>query len=102
MSKEKLLQCPFCGGEEFSTSSCYHYNTVLCKKCHTECIFPDLKKDGFNQTWNTRTPSLDWIVNRAVELGRKRDKIVNVWDAGSYYTSEEILEQIKKELGEKL
>lgn len=91
-----MSRCMQCGSKECYSSNCGdpEFNDLREQVDELEDEICALKSKVDSQ--------LDWIVNRAVELGRKRDKIVNVWDAGSYYTSEEILEQIKKELGEKL
>lgn len=54
--------------------------------------------------WNARTPSLDWIVNRAVGIARNNfwiDMDTNEQKFGWRPSEEQILEQIKKELEER-
>lgn len=65
------------------------------------CKHERLRHETFYYEAGTRSPTLiNWIVNRAVELAR--DTFIEEFSGDEvYYTSQEVLQQIKKELGEK-
>jgi len=110
---EELLPCPFCGDREYVISaeegSRHNWYRVCCDNCTAKGEMADSKQQAV-KLWNTRTPSLDWIVNRAVELGQETE----ICETGKIITgdrfqhiifrnnSSQILQIIKKELGEKL
>jgi len=90
MSEEKLAEAKRCIE---ACSNYLHYEGSL------------IANYDLNKAVSTLT---EWIVNRAVELGRVDDErqFKNIygqtcWDKEYKKTPEEILEQIKKELGEK-
>lgn len=104
----EILPCPLCGGVSFYRDSTNFDDYIYCNVCQLQ-LEPagGYTKETLIEQWNTRTPSLDWIVTRAVELGRVDDErqFKNIygqtcWDKEYKKTPEEILEQIKKELGE--
>jgi hypothetical protein len=73
MSKEKLLLCPFCGGEVYLDRE-----YIFCDDCHLimriddrlyngEAITYDEAKEQTIKAWNTRKP-LDRIVEQLEEM----------------------------------
>ncbi len=87
----EILPCPLCGGVSFYRDSTNFDDYIYCNVCQLQ-LEPagGYTKETLIEQWNTRTPSLDWIVNRAMSL----------YD-DCYYTPEQIITAIEKELGEK-
>lgn len=110
--EQKLLPCPFCGCAMLIVNAPTYDNgpewfNAECTKCSATIEGGYDEQDAISAC-NFRTPSLDWIVNRAVELGREDDERQHkniygqtYWDKEYIKSPEEILEVIKKELGEK-
>ena len=78
MSDERLLTCPFCGGEancsDYYGEDCIFEYLVICLDCgvSTQTF---LTEEEAIEAWNTRKP-----MERIVE--RLEDKFVSTWDCG--------------------
>lgn len=86
MSDERLLPCPFCGGEAYINyetmvdERTIYWAQVLCKQCHARSCgswrnsYTNAEKKEV-KAWNTRKP-----MERIVE--QLEDKFVSTWDCG--------------------
>lgn len=59
-TSDKLLPCPFCGGEAKWSNALHNY--IECKECGFETIWYDTEAEAIT-IWNTRKP-MERIVER--------------------------------------
>jgi Lar family restriction alleviation protein len=91
--QNKLLPCPFCGGE----ANVIGYKTFYaqCTECGVATGFYNTIEQT-NEAWNTRKP-----MERIVEqLEEEIDCAKNQWDDSEYYTGQAHAFEIAKEIVE--
>ena len=85
MQKNKLLPCPFCGGEAKLIEN-NHYtdiHSVICKNCYIESDRYCTQEKAI-RAWNTRKP-MECIMEQLEEC---MSDAKNLWDNNDYYTGQ--------------
>lgn len=83
--QNKLLECPFCGGEakvSKNGAGCYQ---VYCCNCESrQYAYAHKTEEEAIEQWNTRKP-----MERIVEqLEESMNEAKNLWDDDEYYTGQ--------------
>ena len=98
MSDEKLLPCPFCGGEAelMRFPKCDRKYVVICenKQCMASVGNYSYTKEEAIKAWNTRKP-MERIVERLEELKQR------AWDE-KYQTLCDAIDIVKEEGGKEV
>lgn len=88
MQKNKLKNCPFCGGTDFITSS---KDCIQCKKCETVAT---------KSIWNTRVNTELDRYKKALGVAKEYLQAIGTYETFSYITREslsKITEILEKE-----
>ena len=90
MSEERLLPCPFCGGEAYINyetmvdERTIYWAQVLCKQCHARSCgswrnsYTNAEKKEV-KAWNTRKP-IERIISQAEAEIESSDKYIREYD----------------------